>query len=147
MENKKSWLLIADASSARLFAVHKAKILSKDVNDLELLCEFSHPESRLKNKDLTSDKQGEFGASTFTEATSPKEREALVFAHELLAKLDSGRVNNQCKEIIIFAPPAFMGLLNKNMKSETRRLVSLEVEKDYSKQAAKELINSLISHL
>ncbi len=147
MENKKSWLLIADASSARLFAVHKAKILNKDVNDLELLGEFSHPESRLKNQDLASDKQGEFGSSTFAEATSPKEREAAVFAHELLAKLDSGRVNNQCKEIIIFAPPAFMGLLNKYMKADTRRLVSLEIEKDYSKQSGRELINNLISHL
>src|SRR6185437_3094421 len=115
MENTITWLLIADASKARLFSMHKVKLLSdQHPQQLELVKEFTHDKSRMKSSDLTSDRMGEFGKGTFTETASPKLLEAEDFAHELLNHLDTARQNKLYRDLIIAAPPAFMGILHKH---------------------------------
>src|SRR5687768_7208429 len=133
MANSKTWLLIADASKARIYSLYKARVFQEQhPKHLELIGEYSHIESRKKGSELTTDKLGEFGNGTFVEATSPKIREAEQFAHELIHHIEIGRKEGVFRDLIIVAPPAFMGMLQKYMPTEMHKLVSQRIEKDYT---------------
>lgn len=147
MENTITWILIADASKARLFAVHKARLFQDDnTNNLQLISEFTHNDSRKKGSDLVSDKMGEFGSGSFAATTSPKAHEAEQFAQELVTHLDTGRKENSFRDFILVAPPAFMGLLHKHMHQETKKLLSQSIEKDYTHDEGRVLLTHLLSH-
>lgn len=148
MEKNKTWVLIADASSARIYAVHKAIIFQEPTNskNLELVADFSHADSRKKGVDLTSDRLGNFGSGTFVESTDPKSHEAEIFAHELLHYLENARNENKFKELILVSPANFMGLLHKHFPNTLNKVVTQTIEKDYTKQQGSELIQSLLSH-
>lgn len=149
MENSITWLLIADASKARIYSIIKARIFQDPANlkNLKLLGSYSHDESRKKAAELISDKMGGFGSGTFVEATSPKVHEAEQFAHELIDYLEAGRKNNSFRDLILIAPPAFMGLLHKCMPHEMHKLISKTIEKDYTHHDNRELLQNLLNHL
>ena len=147
MNNSKTWLLIADASKARIYALYKARIFQEqNPKQLELIGEYSHLNSRKKGSELTSDKSGEFGSGTFVEATHPKVHEALQFAHELIQHIETGRKAGVFRDLIIVAPPAFMGMLQKELSHEIHKLVSQRIEKDYTQCNESELMQKLITH-
>ena len=147
MENTKTWLLIADASKARIFSIHKARIfIEQNPNNLELVGQYTHEESRKKGCDLITDKMGEFGSGTFVEATPPKVHEAEIFALELIKYLETGRTENNFRDIIIVAPPPFMKLLNKHMHHTMHKLISQTIEKDYTQHNERELVKNLADH-
>lgn len=147
MQNSKTWLLIADASKARIYSIYKARVLREQhAKELELIGEFSHANSRKKGSDLITDKWGEFGAGTFVEATSPKAHEAKEFALELLTHLESGRNERVFRDLIIVAPPTFMGLLHKHMPHEMQKVISQKIEKDYTHHNERELMENLLTH-
>ena len=147
MENSITWLLLADASKAKIYSLHKARLFHQPNNtdNLKLLHEYAHNESRMKNHDLVADRLGEFGSGTFVEASSPKVHEAELFANQLIAALQVGR--NQYRDLIIVASPMFMGLLNKHMPTEIKKLITQKIEKDYTQQNGHELLESLLIHL
>lgn len=146
MEKTKTWVLIADASKARIFAIHKARIFQEqNPHNLELIGEYTHADSRKKKSELVSDKMGEFGSGTF-DASSPKLREAEQFAHELLKFLEIARKEKTFKDLIIVAPPAFMGLLHKHMPHEIHKLVCQKIEKDYTQDSGLKLVENLATH-
>ncbi len=144
-----TWVLIADSSRARIFAAYKAKLLhsSPDAHDLIHVSEHHHSKSRKKDIELTTDKQGGFGKGTFVEATDPKQHEAELFSHQIAQLLLSARNQHRYRDIILVAPPAFMGLLNKNLAQEVEKLVSLRIEKDYTASTPKELVTQLVEWL
>jgi len=147
MENNLTWLLVADASRAKLYAFHKAKLFKEQTNvkNLKLIGEYSHDASRKKTSELTTDRMGEFGSGSFIEATSPKLREAEQFAVELLEYLAKGR--EQFRDIIIIAPPAFMGIINNHLSHVINKLVTQRIEKDYTQYNEQELLTTLLQHL
>lgn len=148
MGNSTTWLLVCDASKARLYSMYKARLfIDPDYKNLELLNKFSHDASRKKNHELETDRMGTFGAGTFVEATTPKDHEAEVFAHELLSRLECGRKDGTYRDLIIIAPPAFMGLLKKHMHQELKKITCKNIEKDYTQYNEKELVENLIQHL
>lgn len=147
MENTKTWLLIADASKAKIYTMHKARILKENnPKNLELIGSYTHENSRKKGSDLTTDKKGEFGSGTFVEATSPKVHEAEQFALQLLGEIDIGRASKDFRDLIIVAPPAFMGLLHKHMSHEIKKLISQCIEKDYTQDNERQLLQNLLQH-
>lgn len=148
MENNKTWVLIADASTARIFALYKA-IIFKDPNNtknFELIGEFKHADSRKKGIDLMSDRTGNFGSGTFVQPTDTKFHEAEHFAQELARYLETSRVESRFKDLILVSPPEFMGLLNKHIHHALQKLVTQTIEKDYTKLHGRELIQSLLAH-
>src|SRR3990167_3851993 len=148
MNNNKTWILGADASIARLYAMHKARFLKQsDTKELALINQFAHEASRKKVSELITDKMGEFGSGTFVENTNPKLHEAEQFAHEIIHYLDMSRKDKDFRDLIIIAPPTFMGLLHKHMPGEINKLISQTIEKDYTKNNAQELIKNLLQHL
>lgn len=137
-----TWILVANASKARLYANVGPK------KGLQLLKEVDHPESRQKNAELVTDRAGHLQASGHgarQPPTDPKQNEARSFAHELARELNHGRSTNQYNRAILVAPPAFMGLLNGLLDGPTAQIVSDRFEKDYTKANEKELSTHLES--
>lgn len=139
-----TWILVANASQAKLFANAGPK------KGLKLVRELNHPESREKGSELASDRAGHMqssgnGHGARQPKTDPKTNEARNFAQELARELNHGRTTLQFERVILIAPPAFMGLLNEKLDGPTAGLVSDRFEKDYTKTAEKELTGHLES--
>jgi protein required for attachment to host cells len=137
-----TWILVANASTARLYVNHGAK------KGMQLVKELFHPESRSKASNLVADRPGHNpgagnGHGSFVPASDPKHNEAERFAQELARELDHGRTANIYQRAILVAAPAFMGLLKGNLDNHVSKLVSESVEKDYTKATEKELAGHL----
>jgi protein required for attachment to host cells len=110
---RRTFVLVADASRARLYQRpnNTAKFM--------LLEEFDHPTGRAKNSDLMADKPGRAFSSGATTAarstkeyrTEPKQVEAEKFARELGRRLAALFDAHAFDDLVIAAPPKFLGLL------------------------------------
>lgn len=141
-----TWILVANASLARLYE-HPGPN-----KGLRLVKELTHPESRLKNADLVTDRPGSMasagnGQGAKQPQTLPKDHEARVFAQELAHQLYDGRTRNAFGRAIVFAPPGFMGLLNGVIDHPTAQLISDRFEKDYTKSTDPQLRERLAACL
>ncbi|MFA7605343.1 MAG: host attachment protein [Rhodocyclaceae bacterium] len=133
-----TWILVANASLAKLYENMGPN------KGLRLVKELLHPESRLKNADLVTDRPGSMAASGNGQGakqphTMPKEHEAKVFAQEIAQELYKGRTRNAFGRAIVVAPPAFMGLLNGVLDQPTAQMISDRFEKDYTKTSEPQL--------
>lgn len=138
----KTWILVANACQARIYCRNGIK------QELVLVKEMVHPESRMKNSDLVSDRPGYMpgvgnGHGSKQPQADPKQNEALHFAQELAHMLNQGRCSQQFERIVLVAPPAFMGLLGEKIDVQTAKLVADKLSKDYTQSTEKELINLL----
>lgn len=139
-----TWILVTNASQARLYANSGPKKGLKLVKDLK------HPESREKASDLVSDRPGQMHSPGNSHRasqpkTDPKTNEARHFAQKLARELNHGRSSGQVERIILISPPAFMGLINEKLDGQTANIVSDRFEKDYTKSSEKELAGHLES--
>jgi len=139
-----TWILVANASQAKIFANAGPK------KGLSLVKDLKHPESREKAADLVSDRPGQMHSSGNSHRasqpkTDPKTNEARHFAQELARELNHGRASGQIERIILVAPPAFMGLLNEKLDGPTGHIVTDRFEKDYTRSNEKELAGHLES--
>lgn len=141
-----TWILVANASLARLYA-HLGPN-----KGLQLVKEIAHPESRMKNADLTSDRAGQMQASgsghgAREQQTPPKINAARSFAQRLAKELYLGRSRNLFGRAILVAPPGFMGMLNATLDRPTAQMVTDRLEKDYTKTPEPTLCGRLESCL
>lgn len=143
--NNKTWILVADAFQAKIYSTQKATLFNGD-GRLELISEHTHPKSRQHERELVTDKSGRFGKATFVEP-DPKRHEEEIFAKKLADVLEKGREDKHFHELILIAPPLFIGMLHKQLSSHINKLVNLTIEKDYTKCDAKELIAHLQEYL
>lgn len=133
-----TWILVANASLAKLY-----ENLGPN-KGLKLVKELIHPESRLKNADLVTDRPGSMGAGGASHGakqpqTLPKQHAAKVFAQKLAQELYAGRTKNAFGRAIVVAPPGFMGMLNTVLDQPTSQLISDRFEKDYTKSPEPQL--------
>lgn len=140
-----TWVLVADASRARLYA--QAEL----AGPLGLVQEFEHAESRMKGEQLASDRPGRIfrdggGHGAYAEPSDPKAYEAQRFAQELAQILDKGRVTNSYQKLVVVAPPHFHGELNLHLNAHTREKISSRIEKDYTQLPPKELAERMSEH-
>jgi len=125
-----TWVLVADKSHAKLYT------MSGRVGGLTLKQEWDHEASRKHEQELTSDLPGRAFDRTgdarhaMSQPVDPKDHEAELFAHELIAEMDQGRVSNAFKHLSLVAPPEFLGLLRKQCGSALEQLVSDTVDKN-----------------
>lgn len=141
-----TWILVANASLAKLYANLGPN------KGLQLVKELIHPESRQKNAELVTDRPGSNGANgsgggSMQPQTLPKDHQAKVFAQRIAQELYQGRAQNAFKRAIVFAPPAFMGMLNAVLDGPTAQLITDRFEKDYTKTPEPELAAKLASTL
>lgn len=148
MLNPITWLLVADASKARIFSFVKAKFLQTDgLSGLTVVDESIHNESRLKNADLVSDRAGDFNHSSFNQDTAPKHLEAAHYAELLMKNLSHHYQQQAFRDCILIAPPAFMGLLKQHMPQQLQKAIIDCIEKDYTRMQDKQLAAMLMEYL
>ena len=139
-----TWILVANASEAYLYSSENLRS-----NELELIEEFSHPESREKGLELTSDRPGHYqtnhNARSAYEKSHPKEDEAKLFAQQLSGRLKAGHNQHDYQQLILVMAPHFYGLVNKHLNVTVDNFT--HIGKDYTKLTAQELIVQLHQHL
>jgi len=139
-----TWIMVANASQAKLFANHGPK------KGLQFIKELVHPESREKTSNLVSDRSGSHtgtGHGAFVQATDPKHHEAERFAQEVSRELDDGRINNAYDRLILVASAPFVGLVNSRLPDPVRSKLSEIIDKDYTRLPVKDLAGHLESYV
>ncbi len=139
---KGSWLLIANSSSARLFKIQTIHVLEEIRN-------FEHPESRLHNLDLVSDKPGRdfessgMGRHALEPAVMPKQLEFELFAKRLADYLQEAHHKREFEDLYIAASPAFLGLLRQELSPTVTKSIKGTVDKDITQLKSSEILNHL----
>uniref|UniRef100_UPI003F6B4D12 host attachment protein n=1 Tax=Pseudomaricurvus sp. TaxID=2004510 RepID=UPI003F6B4D12 len=76
-------------------------------------------------------------------ATAPEvsatDHEADKFAGELATNLRSARIDGRFNQLVLVAPPAFLGRLRSAMDSATSGLVVKEINKNLTAKSSREL--------
>ena len=124
-----TWILVAHRGGARLFEGSRA-------NGLQLVEEIHHPEGRLKNGEINSDKPGRAfdklggGRHSMSKEHEPKEQVALRFAKHLATVLEKGRTDQRYARLVLVAESRFLGALRAALSPHTAALVGASVDKD-----------------
>ena len=136
------WIVVADNSIARFFKANGRNDLPSEVGTLQ------HPEGRLKEGEIVSDTKGRTfdsigeGRHAMEPATSQKHQLSLQFARHIAERIDKS--SDQYEQLIIAAPPHFLGLLRKQLSDNSRSMVSQEIDKDLTHLEPKELTKYLV---
>jgi protein required for attachment to host cells len=139
---KESWLIVANSSLARIFKIEKRHDL-KEVKVLE------HPESRLHNLDLVSDKPGRdfesagMGRHAIEPKTLPKRQEFATFAKHIADYLENAHQNGEFEFLYVAASPSLLGLLRQAMNPNIAKSIKAEIDKDMTQMNPKELPSHL----
>jgi protein required for attachment to host cells len=131
-------ILIADQSEARIYDWERPS------RSLQLVVELAHPEARLHDRDLKSDRPGRVfdhaptagqrRGATAHHATggehSPRQHEAEGFARRIAHVLEAAHQQRQYAHLVIMAAPAFLGLLRGALPKAVGATIVAEVPKD-----------------
>ena len=134
-----TWIVAADESRARVLQVARPE---KRLEEIESML---NPEARLQDRDLQSDAEPRFhgraggGPASDREAQGAVEYSAQSFAREVGRYLEKARVEHRFDELVLVAPPKFLGALRKELHKEVEKLVADELPKDLSWLSAREL--------
>lgn len=126
-------ILVADSSRARLF-------LAEDKGSPPLeVADYDHPEGRLHEGDLVSDRPGFDGGSmgqgqhVLDDETSARDAGDTRFAKQLVDRLEELRVEGGLQRLVLIAAPRFLGVLRDKLSPELKELLVREVDKDLTK--------------
>jgi len=143
---KLTWILIADSTRARIFTANTP------ASPLEEIEEFTHTESRLHDREITSDLPGRIkstgaGGHAFEQPTDPKKHETDNFAHTLAQYLENAYNENRFEQLLIVAAPTFLGLLRSHLSEHVKKLVRFELNKELTLLSADDIREHLPQYL
>jgi protein required for attachment to host cells len=127
---KTVWIVVANRGVARLFQARQA------TGPLEEMDAFIHPEARLPDRDLVSDRPGRgferSGPGRHAEEpdSSVAEVEADSFALELSRFLLKSRHDGRFDALVLMAAPGFLGSLRDRLDGQIKERILLEVDKN-----------------
>lgn len=137
--NKTVWIVVANRAAARVFKA------SQPTGPLEELDTFIHPEGRLQERELVTDRPGRafdsYGTGRHGEdpATAATTHEAENFALELSRFLQKARTERRFDALMLMAAPAFLGELRDRLDVPTRDCITLEIDKNLVQRDAAEI--------
>lgn len=138
-----TWIVLADSARARIFTLTEpgAELLERTT--------LSHPESRMHDRELTSDLPGRAfdshgqGRHGMEQRHDPKEYEARTFAAEIAREIERIRRDEPFDALVLAAPPKFLGLLRSELDQGVHQLIVAEIGKNLVKSAVKTLERQL----
>ncbi len=138
------WILVCDASRAVLYSADRRG------QEWQAVGAYQHPESRLKNSQLSPSEPGHAAKSKGTARhtalqpdTSPKEAEFEHFAQQLADVLSAGHKQQKFDGAVLVAPPHFLGLLRARLSTEVEKRVVASIDQDYASFGADEVRSRL----
>ena len=132
-------VIAADNTCARIF---KATSSKGPLNELEVLV---HPENRLHEADLTSDRRGStfsshgYGSRNYSKHTDTKDQGIKEFVKEINEYLTKLEAKNEFKQLIIIAAPKLLGALKKKLNGSIKNNIIYELNKNITKLSADEI--------
>jgi protein required for attachment to host cells len=132
----KDWIAVADKNRCRIFAQ------SNRNGPIEEIVDLVAPATRLKNQDINTDRHGRgfdsggLGRHAMSNSVEPVEQEAIRFAKEVAAQLDTGRQQNSFGRLYVIAEPRFLGYLRQNYTRPLKDMIAAEIDKDWTTQTA-----------
>jgi protein required for attachment to host cells len=140
-----TWIVAADASRARILQVAGRERL----DEIESLL---NPEGRMDDRELATDGNprlhgpgGNQRSGRRSAANSAREEPSAVehaverFSKRIGDYLEKARTDHRYDELVLVAPPKFLGLLRKELGKEVEKLVADELPKDLSWFNAREI--------
>lgn len=136
---KPAWILILGRTGARIFERQGSE------KKLHLVWEKSHPEGRLKEGQLVSDRAGrEFDPIGKVSHAGGRGGDARKHSDDLFLKTVADHLGGEQREgvfsrLYLVANPHLLGKFRTHLGGDTARMVSGSVEKDLSQMAEKDL--------
>jgi protein required for attachment to host cells len=136
---KATWILIANASTARVF--------EKEADGkLRLLDGFAHPDSRKPGSTLGSDRPGHIegeghglGSASYQPRVDPKSWEHEKFAKELAAYLNAAVAAHRCERLYLIASNPFLGQIKAHLDAQTAKRLAGGIAADLTSFEGREL--------
>jgi protein required for attachment to host cells len=126
----KTLVCVADRAEARFFTKHGP--------NLRVLQAFAHPDGRLQDHALGTDQPGRSfdrmgpGRHAQQPAHSPSENVTDTFVRALAGALEARRTAHEFDDLVLVADPKFLGRLRAELSSDTLRLISVTIDKDFA---------------
>lgn len=145
-DQHKTWITIADTVNCRIYQSNGKP------NHLALVKEMTHPQSKLKDVDLTSDKSGCYkttatNQTVYSQQTDPKKVEIDNFARSIAEELNNGRNDHAYERLIVVAPPHMNGLIFHHTNKYVNHLVTHNLKNDVMHLSELELSDFLHKHM
>jgi protein required for attachment to host cells len=126
----KTWVVTAESSRARIFAIEKRISPLREIEDM------ANPLGRAQEQAIDSDRPGRAfdsageGRHAMERQVDARHHEAILFAKRIAERLDHARTQSQCDELILIAPPEFLGMLRQQLNAQTTKLVTRTIDKN-----------------
>lgn len=124
-----TWIVAADSSRARFLQVAGPERLV----EVESLL---NPDARMDERELTTDAHARFrgsaGPGSDRQETTAQEHATDLFAKRVGDYLEQARHQGRYDELVIVAPPKFLGALRGELGKEVEKLVVDELPKNLS---------------
>ncbi len=123
------YLVVADSSQANVYAT------DNKLSTLELVVQQQHPSSRLTRSELDSDKAGSAssagrGYHSLGGDANSHQHESEEFARSLGKFLHSEHLAGKFGQLLIAAPPHFLGDLRKHLGADCTKVLGKTVNKN-----------------
>lgn len=150
MTMKKTWIVVANASRARV-CEHDEK-----GSGLHDVIDFVHTQSRQKGIDLGDDQSGRVehgmgsgmrGGTHLDPRVDPRQKEHERFAREIAQHLDKGVAAHQCERIVLIASNPFLGEIKAQLGPAATAAVWVTAPSDLTAFTGRELaqrVNELL---
>jgi protein required for attachment to host cells len=134
-----TWILVAGRARARLFSPAEGAPGLVEIED------FVNAEARIPGHELrhappprVHDRFGE-GRHVIEAHTPPKKKVSAQFAAMLASFLADAHAGQRYRNLILIAPPAFLGMLHAALDAHLRRAVVWWVAKNLTRSSIKEI--------
>lgn len=139
---------VADSASARIFSTNPG------FTKLEELQDFANPEARLRDTETETDRPGQqkFGGEKFNNQEGSQNYDgdrsnqrhlSRLFAVELANFLDRERAAGNYDELIVAAPPEFLGDLRNHLSDECKKVMKKQIDKHLVRESSKDILARL----
>ena len=126
----KCWIVVTDSAQGRIFS---ADTRSHELEEIEDLI---HSESRIRDRELTSDRSGHAfgrvggGRHDMSRQNSAHKHEIESFARQIAERLSNAHESGKFRQLRLSAPPAFLGLLRKQLNSRVLNNLEQAIDKN-----------------
>jgi protein required for attachment to host cells len=145
MTEKTTWMVVADGARGRVFLVDRGEL--RPALDHDFVADMTPSHERWADRAGRMDESHGSGGSHM-EAPDPKEHAKQKLSKDIADALEHARTTNAVDELILVAPPKFLGYLRGELTPACRQLVKAEHGKDLSQLSVHQLqlrIDELVS--
>ena len=127
---KVQWILVANASVARLFS------RDSPADPLVPMATMEHPESRLKGSEFANDRPGHeatdhsSGGNRYEPRSDVRRKEHQRFAREIAERLETGLTAGEFSTLFLFASSPFLGELKSQLSDAVNKRLQLALDSD-----------------